>query len=149
MDANRVATLLRIVSTAPSRRRALRLLVGTTLGGFVAAVQPGAAREQPRRNRKKRNPCRGVDDDTPCAVGKRCCGGQCVDVLSATDHCSRCGIGCAGGEQCVGGSCCLATVGCAFAPPGGSCGPAPADWPGPDPGCQDFADCTGGLCPCV
>lgn len=68
MDDNRFATLLRCVSAASSRRRALRLLAGMTLGGFVsAAVQPGAARDQRQRKLKKRKPCRNMGDDSPCA----------------------------------------------------------------------------------
>ncbi len=150
MDADRFAILLRGFSTAPSRRNAFRLLAGTTVGSLVGgAIRSGAAHEQPQGKRKKRNPCRGLDDDTPCAVGKRCCAGQCVDVLGSPDNCSRCGHACDSGQECVGGNCCVANLTCNFAQPGGACGPAPADWPGPDPGCQNFGVCTGGACPCV
>ena len=40
-----------------------------------------------------------------CSEGLSDCDGECVDTLTAFDHCGACGIACTAVEQCTGGTC--------------------------------------------
>jgi hypothetical protein len=144
MDTDRFEALLRSLATASSRRATRRLLPGSALAGLLSlGARPTEAR--------KRNHCRGQDEETPCGVGKRCCGGSCVNVLRTSEHCGTCGTVCDSDEECVGGSCCFQGTtgsGCTCTPAGGTCGPPPADRPDIQPCCSNLQTCTGGLCPC-
>ena len=142
MDTDRFAALLRSLVTASSRRATRRLLPGSALAGLLS-LSAG-----PTEAHRRRNPCRGQANETPCGVGKRCCNRSCVDVLRSAQHCSTCATVCQSGEVCVGGNCCVEGTSCTFAPAGGTCGPPPAGWTFPEPRCQGDRPCTGGLCPC-
>jgi hypothetical protein len=84
MDTDRFEALLRSLGTTSSRRATRRLLPGSALAGLLGL------RAGPTEARKRRNPCRGQKQETPCGVGKRCCNGSCVDVLRPSQHCSTC-----------------------------------------------------------
>jgi hypothetical protein len=150
VDLDRFASLLRSVSQTPSRREALRALAGACLGGRFGVATPTAhAADEAARKRNRTDPCQGHDDDTPCGIGKRCCGDRCVDVLGSADHCGHCGNACGDTTMtCVGGSCCQAGIRCVCTARGGACGPPPPDWTGPPP-CCNVGACTGGVCPCA
>ncbi|KAK3137197.1 hypothetical protein QOZ80_5BG0449040 [Eleusine coracana subsp. coracana] len=42
---------------------------------------------------------------TPGSPGPTCCGGQCVDTVSSSDHCGGCHKVCNHGRTCCGGRC--------------------------------------------
>jgi hypothetical protein len=147
VDTDRFEAFLRSLAMVSSRRATRRLLPGSAIVGLLGL---GA---RPAEARRRHNPCRGQDTETPCGVGKRCCDGSCVDVLRSPRHCGTCATACADGEECAGGSCCFQTetdAGCTCTPSGGTCGPPPANRPpgAAPPCCRNQQTCTGGLCPC-
>ena len=59
MDANRFDDLLRTLSLAPSRRRILRMVVGSALVGPPALIGASAADAKKQKHKKKRHRKKG------------------------------------------------------------------------------------------
>jgi hypothetical protein len=143
MDAERLASLVRSLSTTPTRRavnRALLTLVaGTALAPMIEATTGDAKRKRRKKKRKKRRPCIESHNGTchPCApqdeycpIDKTCCSWEKREWCSSCGCCPEnftlCCVGaddkkwcCEGGSQCCGnGTCCSAGSKCCN---GGGC----------------------------
>src|SRR5215217_2253449 len=140
MDADRFAAFLRSLSGSPSRRSALRLLVGSALGSLLTVgAHPTVAKKskgKKGKGKKKRGgthpppavppdpgttsppppvgPCDGQPNDTPCA------GGTCQnEVCTLGSLCTGRDVNCGQGTDAV---CCQAPRnGTATCGSGGSC----------------------------
>ncbi len=113
MDGHRFDALTRSVFASASRRGALRLIVGATAGGVLAAVgrTPASAACGLVDER-----CTTADD---CCANARCiegrcscpprftvCEGRCRDLQVSPNHCGACGNACEGDTPCcIGGRC--------------------------------------------
>jgi hypothetical protein len=165
VDQHRVLTLTRALTRIPSRRDALRGLVGAGLGLGSLRLSNVAGAKKKRKRKRKRKKCKG---------GTKKCGKKCV---SSTNCCSS--SDCGNGATCVNGTCicpsgfkdcageCIPAGQCCAACPGdtvcdaGVCA-CPATAPFACPGDQCFSEgqccvtegcpvgfeCVEGLCLC-
>jgi hypothetical protein len=103
-----------LASGTLSRRKALRMLGATLVGGVLASV-PGvawAAKPAPCSSGNKcgKNCCPDVSfvcskGKCACPSGSTLCGGNCVDLQSDPQNCGQCGNACATEQSCVSGVC--------------------------------------------
>lgn len=93
MDIDRLAALIRLLSTTPSRRDIGRALVGLAAGPLL--VPAGAAAKKKKKGKKKKK----------CRRGLKRCGRKCVNVQTDTANCGACGKKCDSGETCAQGTC--------------------------------------------
>jgi hypothetical protein len=94
MDIERLASIVRALSTTPSRRRVSRVLAGLTAGSILAPLVDPITGEAKKRKKKKK-----------CKGGKKKCGKICVDIQNDANNCGGCGKQCANGQACEDGEC--------------------------------------------
>jgi hypothetical protein len=113
MDSDRLDALLATLTRSPSRRSALRVLVGFGLTGLLGRAESAVTRDRKRRRRNRRRrsrpSCRPNCDRRIC--GDDGCGGSC----GACAVCQTCQAGicitqpdnapCGASGRCFGGTC--------------------------------------------
>ncbi len=96
-----------------TRRKALRLLGATLVGGVLASVPSIAWAAKPAPcpsgNKCGKNCCPDAtfvcsQGKCACPTGQTACGGQCVR-LTTNQNCGSCGNACSGGKTCQSGVC--------------------------------------------
>jgi hypothetical protein len=119
VDHERFDTLLRLLSTSPSRRGALRLLSGATIGGLLVtgAVSSEAKRRSSRSKgkHKKRRTSSGATPSTSSPPPEAPAEPTCADGVRNGDEtdvdcggtCPRCAVGktCATRDDCASARC--------------------------------------------
>jgi hypothetical protein len=121
-----------------SRRKALRFIGGTLVGGLLASI-PGTAWAA-----KPPPPGKGG-----CPPGRTQCRGKCVDLKSDRNNCGQCSNVCSEQESCWGGKCCSSSRGEQFCDFGGDsrvCCPPDTYCAGPGLCCRFNETVCGGQC---
>jgi hypothetical protein len=129
MDADRFEALLRSFTTSPSRRGALRVLLGSALAGSFGWLGSAESRGDKKRGKgkgkgKKKKNRRCPEDSVTCGGGTCAGPGQCCPDEK------RCGGGCIAGtsccpyfeRECPGGGCVPLVNGCCAEAECGECG---------------------------
>jgi hypothetical protein len=137
MDADRFDALARSLSATPSRRGALRLLVGSAFGGLVTLgdgdadahnaltackKKSGKQKKKCLKKAKKHNASHtAARSCTPSCTGKTCgdngCGGSCGTCTGGT--CSQTGVcDCGSGKELCRGACVSTCTSSQMRPPG-------------------------------
>jgi len=143
MDGQRFDALTRSLVDGTTRRRVLRTVGGTLIGGIVAAIGS--------REVVAKATCRA--DGNRCSRGDQCCGGGCcVGVCTSlyrdSGNCGACGHACAADQICASNRCCAApnatcttdTECCGFScVDGRCCAPSGSE-------CSSLYDCCSGTC---
>jgi hypothetical protein len=120
-----------------SRRKALRFIGGTLVGGLLASI-PGTAWAA------KPPPGKGG-----CPPGRVQCRGKCVDLNSDRNNCGQCANVCSEQEFCCGGKCCSSSRGeqcCDFGAGSQVCCPPDTYCAGPGLCCRFNETVCGGQC---
>ena len=82
-----------------SRRGLVHPLAGLIIAVSLPLFGPLATTAKGKKGEKRPNrltcppstdPCPGEADNTACGIGKRRCGGACVDVVGSSTNCGRC-----------------------------------------------------------
>lgn len=107
MDDRQFDTLAKSLTTSPTRRDALRVLVAALLGGLPGffglpeAADEASGRQQ-RRRRQRRRQRRRKRSSNDCPTGQKRCDGDCISAAS-----------CCTNDDCSGGRICDAQSACA------------------------------------
>jgi hypothetical protein len=123
MDANQFDELVARLAEGPSRRDALKGVIGGALAsigvGAVAGDDDAEAKGKGkgRKNRGGKGRSQGVSDEKKknkknnrakkCKKGKKHCGNKkkCFNLQTSEKHCGNCGTRCEADETCVAGVC--------------------------------------------
>jgi hypothetical protein len=158
MDADRFESLMRSLSTSPSRRETLRLLVGGAVGSLLTLdILPSQAKKGKGKKKKKSAPSTGCTSNSACTTAHPCRAGRCAlgDPASDANGCvfdpvtgrsATCGVGacqrtvnprCRDGveQTCQPGTPVCGFNACGDDDCGGSCG-----------GCSGTDHCSDRLC---
>jgi hypothetical protein len=115
MDPSKFDDLTKAMATSTSRRKALKTIAATTLGGILGLGGIGTAFAKPTCKPNghgcgnSKQCCSGFCDPTTttcgCPTGQTNCSGTCIDLSSDNHNCGSCGNVCPAGQMCSSGQC--------------------------------------------